>query len=276
MRFETDRCSSKINPALISIFIFCVTDSERSTTRGMTVPALREFILRQGPSRNILNLEWGALWALNKKHIDPEAARHTALVQDDVVTCYVTGIDSSAVATKPKYIKNLDLGLKKVVYGKTILLEQVDAQSLVENEEITLMNWGNAYARRISRSEELDGTGKHKVTGIEFELHLESDVKKTKKISWLASVSSNLIPVDLVSFNYLITKDKLEKQDRLENFLEPNTEFRTQAFADCNVTELSRGAIIQFERKGSYKLDVEYKSGEGPRMVFFDVPSGKA
>jgi glutamyl-tRNA synthetase len=242
----------------------------------MTVPALREFILRQGPSRNILNLEWGALWALNKKHIDPEAARHTALVQDDVVTCYVTGIDSSAVATKPKYIRNLDLGLKKVVYGKTILLEQVDAQSLVENEEITLMNWGNAYARRISRSEELDGTGKHKVTGIEFELHLESDVKKTKKISWLASVSSNLIPVDLVSFNYLITKDKLEKQDRLENFLEPNTEFRTQAFADCNVTELSRGAIIQFERKGYYKLDVEYKSGEGPRMVFFDVPSGKA
>jgi glutamyl-tRNA synthetase len=46
----------------------------------MTVPALREFILRQGPSRNILNLEWGAFWALNKKYIDPEAARHTATV----------------------------------------------------------------------------------------------------------------------------------------------------------------------------------------------------
>jgi glutamyl-tRNA synthetase len=138
------------------------------------------------------------------------------------------------------------------------------------------MNWGNAYARHISRSEELGGTVKHKVIGIEFELYLEGDVKKTKKISWLASVSSNLIPVDLVSFDYLITKDKLEKEDRLEDFLEPNTEFRTQAFADCNVTELSRGAIIQFERKGYYKLDAEYKSVEGSRMVFFDVPSGKA
>jgi glutamyl-tRNA synthetase len=242
----------------------------------MTVPALREFILRQGPSRNILNLEWGALWALNKKYIDPEAARHTTLVQEDVVTCYVTGIDSSTVTTKPKYIKNLELGLKKVVHDKTIFLKQADAQSLAENEEVTLMNWGNAYARRISRSEELDGTGKHKVTGIDFELHLEGDVKKTKKISWLASVSSNLIPVDLVSFNYLITKDKPEKEDILEDFLEPNTEFRTQAFADCNVTELSRGAIIHFERKGYYKLDVEYKSDGGPRMVFFDVPSGKA
>lgn len=166
-------------------------------------------------------------------------------------------------------------GLKKVVYDMTIVLEQVEAQSLAENEEITLMNWGNAYARRVSRSEELAGAGNHKVTGIEFKLHLEGGVKKTKKITWLASVNSNLISVDLVSFDYLITKDKLEKEDRLEDFLEPNTEFSTQAFADCNVTELSRGAIIQFERKCYYKLDVEYKSGEGSRMVF-DVPSGKA
>jgi glutamyl-tRNA synthetase len=242
----------------------------------MTVAALREFILRQGPSRNILNLEWGALWALNKKYIDPEAARHTALVQDGAVSCRVAGIDSLTVANKPKYIKNLDLGTKKVVHDKTILLEQVDAQSLAENEEITLMNWGNAYVRRIYRAEQPDETGKHKVTGIEFDLHLEGDVKKTKKISWLASVSSNLIPVDLVSFDHLITKNKLEKEDTLEDFLEPNTEFRTQAFADCNVTELSRGAIIQFERKGYYKLDVAYKSGEGSRMVFFDISSGKA
>ncbi len=70
---------------------------------------------------------------------------------------------------------------------------------------------GNAYARRISRADQPDETGEHKVTGIEFELHLEGDVKKTKKISWLENLSSNLIPVDLVSFDYLITKDKLEK-----------------------------------------------------------------
>jgi glutamyl-tRNA synthetase len=62
----------------------------------------------------------------------------------------------------------------------------------------------------------------------------------------------------------------------LENFLEPNTELRTQAFADCNVTELPCGTIIHSERKGYYKLDVEYKSSGGLRMVFFDVPSGKA
>ncbi|EHK99240.1 putative glutamyl-tRNA synthetase, cytoplasmic [Glarea lozoyensis 74030] len=236
---------------------------------GMTVPALREFILKQGPSRNILNLEWGALWALNKKYTDHDAARHTAIVQADAVTCRVLGVDDQNIISKPKYIKNLELGTKKVVQNKAVLLEQIDAQGLEEGEEITLMNWGNAYVRRIVRDE----SGQKSVTEINLELHLEGDVKKTKKLSWLAAVESNLVPVDIVSFDYLITKDKLEKTDKLENFLASNTELRTQAFADCNVKELAKGAIIQFERKGYYKLDVAY--GEGERMVFFDIPSGK-
>lgn len=235
----------------------------------MTVPALREFILRQGPSRNILNLEWGALWALNKKYIDPVAPRHTAVVEYGAVPCHVTGLETPTNATKPKYVKNLDLGKKSIVYEKTILLEQIDAQSFQENEEITLMNWENAYVRRIIREDSGE-----KVTWIHLELHLEGDVKKTKKISWLASIQSNMIPDDLVSFDYLITKDKLEKEDTLEDFLAPNTELRTQAFADCNMTDLPKSTIIQFERKGYYKLDTEYS--EGSRMVFFEIPSGKA
>jgi glutamyl-tRNA synthetase len=56
--------------------------------------------------------------------------------------------------------------------------------------------------------------------------------------------------------------------------LTPVTEFRTQCFADCNVKELSKGAIVQFDRKGYYKLDVAY--GDGERMVFFNIPSGKS
>lgn len=46
----------------------------------MTVDALGELILKQGPSQNIVNLDWTAFWAMNKKYIDPVAPRHTAIV----------------------------------------------------------------------------------------------------------------------------------------------------------------------------------------------------
>ncbi|CRK35996.1 hypothetical protein BN1708_016494, partial [Verticillium longisporum] len=49
--------------------------------RGLTIPALREFIIKQGPSRNVVNMDWASLWALNKKVIDPIAPRHTALIE---------------------------------------------------------------------------------------------------------------------------------------------------------------------------------------------------
>lgn len=47
--------------------------------RGMTIEALRDFILMQGPSRNVLLLEWDKLWAMNKKVIDPVSPRHVVL-----------------------------------------------------------------------------------------------------------------------------------------------------------------------------------------------------
>ncbi|KAI3325457.1 glutamyl-tRNA synthetase [Xylariaceae sp. AK1471] len=208
--------------------------------RGVVVPALREFILKQGPSRNIVNLEWGTFWATNRKYIDPIAPRHTAIESSGVVTCTAQGQVEPTSVSKPKHVKNAELGMKKVVYDKTIQLEQADAKSFVANEEITLMNWGNAYVRGITKDDS------DNVTGLDLELNLAGDVKTTKK--------------------------KLEKQDELEKFLTPVTEFRTQAFADCNVAELPQGAIIQFERKGFYKLDEAYK-GEGSRAIFFEIPS---
>ncbi|TRX93699.1 hypothetical protein FHL15_005375 [Xylaria flabelliformis] len=235
--------------------------------RGVVVPALREFILKQGPSRNIVNLEWGTFWSTNRKYIDPTAPRHTAIQSSGAVTCTVQGQAELTIVSKPKHVKNAELGMKKVVYGKTIQLEQADAKSFETNEEITLMNWGNAYVRSITKDDKGD------ITGLDLELNLAGDVKTTKKkVTWLATSNDNLIPVDLVSFDYLITKDKLEKQDELEKFLTPETEFRTQAFADCNVAELPQGSIVQFERKGFYKLDETYK-GEGSRAIFFEIPS---
>ena len=47
--------------------------------RGMTVDALRQFMLSQGPSQAVVSLEWDSIWTLNKKIIDPIAPRFWAI-----------------------------------------------------------------------------------------------------------------------------------------------------------------------------------------------------
>ena len=235
--------------------------------RGMAPAALREFVLKQGPSRNILNLEWDIFWAINRKLIDPTSPRHMAIVEKDAVYCTVKGVDALQLEplTKPRYVKNPSLGMKQVILDKRIVVEQLDAQCLSLGEEITLMSWGNAYVRAIA----MDGD---RVSALDLEFCPGGDVKKTKKVTWLAAIENSLVPIDLVSFDYLITKDKLEKTDALEDFLTPVTEFRKQAFADCNVKGLEEGDIVQFERKGYFRLDSVSQSSSG-RMVFFEIPS---
>lgn len=49
--------------------------------RGLTVEALKIFMLEQGPSKNTNLMEWDKLWALNKQIIDPIAPRYNAIVK---------------------------------------------------------------------------------------------------------------------------------------------------------------------------------------------------
>lgn len=238
--------------------------------RGMTVPALREFILRQGPSKNIINLDWTLFWATNKKYIDPIAPRHTAVLKKDAVKAIVKGApDVPFIEEKQKHAKNAAVGTKKVVFGNSILFEQEDAKTFKQDEEITVMNWGNAFVRKIE-TDSASGL----VTGLELELHLEGDVKKTeKKVTWLSTEGQELVPIELVDFDYLLNKDAMQEEDKLEDVLNPKTEFRDDAVADCNVAELKEDDIIQFDRKGYYRVDQAYSPGKP--AVLFNIPTGK-
>ena len=242
--------------------------------RGMTIDALREFILKQGPSRNIVNLDWTLFWATNKKYIDPVAPRHTAIDKEHAVTTNVRGARvASYTEDRPKHGKNPELGNKKVAFSTTIVIEQSDAKAFKEDEEITLMNWGNAIVRKISHS--LNPLTHSTVTGLELELHLQGDFKATKqKITWLSTQGQELIPVELVDFDYLINKDIIEKDDEVDDCLNDQTEFRTEAFADGNVADLKENDIIQFERKGYFRVDRPFIHGKP--AVLFNIPTGKA
>lgn len=143
--------------------------------RGMTDPVLREFILKQGPSQKVIKLDWTSFWATNKKYIDPVATQYTAIPRHNAVTATINGVDETSSVDKPKNNKNAALGTEKVLCSRQILLSQEDAASFKLDEEITLMNLGNAIITNIST----DQSGI--VLGLELRLHLEGDLKKIRK-----------------------------------------------------------------------------------------------
>jgi glutamyl-tRNA synthetase len=239
--------------------------------RGMTIEALREFMIKQGPSRNIVSMDWTSIWAMNKKYIDPIASRYTAIETENKVVVTVTGArESPHFEMKDKHAK-YSLGQKKIWYGPNVIIEHADAASFEQDEEITLMNWGNAFVRKINHS--VNPLSAKIVTSVELELHLQGDFKKTKKkITWL-STDQKLVPVELHDFDYLITKDKLEEEDNYEDFLTPQTEFIMNAIADENVAELKVDDIIQIDRKGYFRVDRAFQHGQA--AVLFNIPTGK-
>ncbi|KLJ13218.1 glutamyl-tRNA synthetase [Blastomyces silverae] len=237
--------------------------------RGMTIAALREFILKQGPSRNVVNLDWTSLWATNKKFIDPIAPRFTAILRENIVVGTVHGASTTAVAeNRPKHAKNPSLGTKRVVFSSKIYFDQADAALFKENEEITLMNWGNGIVRQIVRDQKTN-----QVSSLELDLHLVGDVKRTeKKVTWLC-IDQPLVPVELVDFDHIITKEKLEKDENILPYINWKSEFRSHGWADCNIAELAENDVIQFERKGYYRVDRAYHGGLP--AVLFSIPTGK-
>lgn len=232
--------------------------------RGMTVQGLRDFIIGQGPSKNIINLDWDIIWAANRKIIDPIAPRYTALDKKDIVSMTLSNGPELHAEKKPKHKKNAKVGMKDVWYSSNVLLEQNDAKDLKEGEEMTLMDWGNCIIEKIVKDS--NGT----VKSIDAKLHLEGDFKKTKKkLTWIAAEKT--IGVTLKDFDHLITKDKLDEGDNFEDFLTPKTEFTVDAIADENVGALKVGDIIQFERKAFFRLD----SKKDGKYIFFSVPDGR-
>jgi glutamyl-tRNA synthetase len=242
--------------------------------RGVTVAALREFIIGQGASKRVLDMEWDKFWATNKKHIDPVAPRFTAL--EKRVPLHL--ISGEGVPSVPEvraaslHPKNVAIGTKAVYYSSTLMIETVDAVTLATGEEITLMKWGNAIVRNILH--DADG----QVLRIDAELHLVGDFKKTeKKISWISggdlTTVSPPVPLRLEDFDFLITKPKLEEGEDFASFINPKTKWTVDAIGEPAMRGLQRNDIIQIERKGFYRVD-EPALGEKP-MVLFAIPDGR-
>ena len=210
--------------------------------RGMTVKGLKDFILSMGASKNTNLMEWDKIWAMNREVVDPVATRYTALLANGLVRLTLSGAPAEPYAeTIFRHPKDQSLG-KKVrclasperrrahyttpttqptpsppspsptptphghptqvrYFSGSVLLQADDAAAIAEGEEVTLMSWGNAIVQTIEK----DSSGK--VVGMRGALNLAGSVKSTKKkLTWLADTSDNLVDVELIDLDYMLTK----------------------------------------------------------------------
>jgi len=231
--------------------------------RGIDVDALKRFMCSQGASRRIVNMEWGKFWAENKKEIDKRAKRFMAIDKVDHVVLTVTNAAGEGMEfLSTDYLpKDPSFGKRLVRIGKRVLLETVDTDGMEVGENIVLTRWGVIQLTKVEGGLE----GVHVPDG---------DVKAAKrKLSWLADVPEN-IPVVLSEFDNLVSKEKLEEDDKFEDFINPNTQAETEVIGDVGLKTLKEHDIIQLERRGFYRVDRPYVNGSKKLMLFM-IPDGK-
>lgn len=232
--------------------------------RGLNITALRSFMLSQGASRRVVNMDWANFWAENKKEIDKTAQRFMAIDKAQHTRLVVTNGPKEAdfaFSETSCHPKDPSLGSRAMRLCDEVLLESVDVKDIQLGEDIVLLRWGVVKISKIGG----DLEGKFIPNG---------DFKAAKKkLSWIANVSTST-PVVLYEFDNLVSKEKLEEDDNFEDYINPNTLAMTDVIGDAGLKTLQEHDVIQLERRGYYRVDRPYMGPEKP-LVLYTIPDGK-
>ncbi|KAG8346281.1 putative glutamyl-tRNA synthetase [Trypanosoma vivax] len=233
--------------------------------RGLNIQALRQFVREQGMSKTTNFMEWSKLWFFNTQILDLSVPRYTVVSNSLKVRCVVEGISNSEKCEKLLHKKVPEMGSKTYFKSNIIYLDLEDVVLLKDGDEVTLMDWGNAYIKNIRSSRESD-----LITDADIALHLEGDVKKTKyKLTWVAEYCDAEI-LELREYDHLLTKKKPDPEENLDSILASVTKYTQEAYAEEAVRHLKKGDVIQLERRGYYIVDAIY-----PRKVLISIPDGR-
>lgn len=234
--------------------------------RGLKVEALREFVKVQGMSKAVNFMEWSKLWNFNTQILDPSVPRYVAVADDLKVTCTVIGGPAGLEeCTKARHKKNAALGERPYYKSNRILLDAEDVALCADGEEVTLMDWGNAFVSEVKKSDE----GVPRTATLT--LNLQGDVKKTsKKLTWVADNDKNVRLV-INEYDHLLTQKKPDPEGTLDGILASVTKFTQHALAEPALAEVQRGESFQLERRGYYIVD----KIEGGVYTLIHIPDGK-
>ena len=245
--------------------------------RGMTVDALKQFIIAQGSSRSVVFMEWDKIWAINKKIIDPIAPRFTAVDKATAVPVHITGDVRTESVQADKHPKDKSIGQKTMWKSSCVMIDEADAECLKEGENTTFINWGNLTIQKINKE-----NGKIKSVNACTDLG-NTDFKKTLKLTWLAKVeddaSAAFTPTCCVYYDHIISKPVLQPNDDFKNFLGKDTKTEIEMEGDPELRNLKKGDIIQLQRRGFFIVDVAYKppsvhTGKPCSVRLIAIPDG--
>jgi len=244
--------------------------------RGLTIEALKQFIIAQGSSRSVVFMEWDKIWAFNKKVLDPIVPRHTTVDLKYNVPVLLSGVKVSSHKSA-KHPKNPDVGEKIVWTGPKLIIDGIDAEQLKEGENATFINWGNIKIKKVNRNG-------GKVESVEAEPNIEDkDFKKTLKVTWLCDDEDKnpKTPTLLVYYDHIISKPILDKDDDFKNFVNHDSKHEIEMLGDPELRNLKKGDMIQVQRRGFFVCDVEYGPfnpcvGRERPVVLISIPDGTA
>ena len=189
---------------------------------GLTVEGLKQFIISQGSSRSVVQMEWDKIWSMNKKIIDPVAPRYTALEKGATARVLVRGIQEKKT-TAALHPKNEAVGNKDIWISNQVLVDLADVDLLRVGENATFINWGNIKITNVKKVND--------EVIIEAEPNIEDkDYKKTPKLTWLAVTNqANFTPCTCVYFDHIISKSVLAKDEDFKQFINQNTRVWTHS-----------------------------------------------
>ncbi|EPR78859.1 Glutaminyl-tRNA synthetase [Spraguea lophii 42_110] len=199
--------------------------------RGLTVDALKNYILLQGASQKITVNSWDKIYAINKKEIEKTAKRYSAIKFNNFIKVEIIKEENTNALEEntaaPTIFKNRNIYIDEIIISKD------DSEQLEINEKFALMNYGNA----ILIKKENDS--------ISVKLDLEDKNFRNKKIINFISLRK-AITVKLVEYGDLLKDNEFYGKKEEELYL-----------AENSVNDIVPGEIIQFERNGFYRCDSE-------------------
>lgn len=237
--------------------------------RGVTIEAIKDFMLTIGPSKNTNLMSWDRIYAINKDHIDPVAKRLFAVSADSNVLVEIDNFNEDEEVVVDWHPKNKELGVRKQFRSNRLLIETEDSKDLEIDTKLTLYKWGNSRITKLEKDE----------NGQLKKIHLrltpeDQDFKKTKVAHWISNKEGHYIKVKGVEFDHIITKEKPEEEDKIEDIINPNSKIEYDLFVEPIIESIIEKTSIQFERRGYYYVDKAMSDKQ--TAVLHYIPDGKS